>query len=40
MIRQMIRTMSENPAALLEDILGMSAIVVMLLVSLHVPVAF
>lgn len=38
MIRQMIQILSNNAANVLEDLAGVSAIFVMLLVVLHLPV--
>ena len=38
MIRQMIDTLTSNPTAALEDAAGLSAIVVLILVVLHLPV--
>lgn len=39
MIRQMIQILSNNAAHVLEDLAGVSAIFVMLLVVLHLPVS-
>lgn len=38
MIRKTLQTLKDNPAAMLEDMVGMGAIVVMLMVALHIPV--